>query len=149
MFRSEFNCRGHYVREDLFCTCESEHSLESLQLFSCLVLRILKQIFVLVVYVLKRSRPYYWFFSDLFYWTSAICWDALLCLQHLKAKDTGKQEGEWANDAVKAPAVWINKIYWTKYVGEDQRKYYLRVGLRFSYRSWRVRSSEVTYHVSL
>jgi hypothetical protein len=40
-------------------------------------------------------------------WISTICWDALLFLQHLKTKGTGRQELKWLNDAVNICAIWI------------------------------------------
>ena len=38
-----------------------------------------------------------------------ICWDALLSLQHLKAKDTGRQEVKWVKDTVNIHALSIYK----------------------------------------
>jgi len=42
-------------------------------------------------------------------WTGTICWDALVYLQRLKAKDTGRRKVKRVNDAVSKPAISINK----------------------------------------
>lgn len=44
--------------------------------------------------------------------SSTICWGALLYLQRLRAKDTGRQEAEWLNDDINIPAIWMNE--WIK-----------------------------------
>jgi hypothetical protein len=42
-------------------------------------------------------------------WTGTICSDALVYLQHLKVKDTGRRKVKRVKDAVSIPAISINK----------------------------------------
>ena len=46
-------------------------------------------------------------------WTGAICSDAMPYLQHMKAKDTERQDVEWVHNAVNIAATRANKYFST------------------------------------
>ena len=71
-------------------------------------------------------------------WTSAICQNTLLCIQHPKPKDTGRQEVEWVDDAFKTytKSEQINK----NFTREIQIKFVMWI--RFTFRP---HSTAITY----